>query len=300
MIIIQLAGGLGNQMFQYALYLQLKALGRDIKIDDETGFVCDKQRKPALQVYHVTYETPSKREMIRMLDSSPMLWHRIRRKLFGRHKKAYFEEDKLFHPKVLQMDDIYLEGYWQTHKYFEGVADKVRECYDVMSMVAGIRQVAGPEIRNRYDAYYSQIKSCESVSVHVRRGDYLLSENVALFGHICDDTYYRKAVFMMKEKHPDAVFFLFTNDREWAKTGDALGDGVDYVTIQLPEDENRDCLEFALMSSCSHNILANSSFSWWASYLNDNPQKEVYAPDKWLNGWDCRDFYREDMTKISR
>ena len=114
MVIIQLAGGLGNQMFQYALYLQLKDLGREVKIDDVSGFAEDPQRMPALAPFGVSYDRPSGEEMIRMLDSSMLFWHRVRRKLFGRHKKSYFEQGKLFIPDVLTWDDIYLEGYWQT------------------------------------------------------------------------------------------------------------------------------------------------------------------------------------------
>ena len=100
MVIIQLAGGLGNQMFQYALYLQLKELGREVKIDDVSGFAEDPQRLPALAPFGITYERPSEEELIKMLDSSMQPWSRVRRKLFGRLKKSYFEGSKL--PEVLK------------------------------------------------------------------------------------------------------------------------------------------------------------------------------------------------------
>lgn len=119
MIILQLAGGLGNQMFQYALYLQLKSLGREVRIDDVSGFLEDRQRDPALAPFGIDYERPSRREQRRLLDDSPLPWDRVRRKLFGRKKKSYFEEGKLFVPQVLTWDEIYLEGYWQTEKYFQ-------------------------------------------------------------------------------------------------------------------------------------------------------------------------------------
>ena len=114
MIIIQLAGGLGNQMFQYALYLQLKSLGKDVKIDDRTGFEHDMQRSPALAPFGITYETATAGEVERMLDASPRVRDKIRRKLCGRNKKSYFEADKRYKPEILSWDDIYLEGYWQT------------------------------------------------------------------------------------------------------------------------------------------------------------------------------------------
>ena len=94
MVIIQLAGGLGNQMFQYALYMQLKSVGKEVKIDDISGFAQDRQRDPALMPFGVTYERPGQKELRKMLDSSPHLYARVRRKLCGRKKKSYFEEDK--------------------------------------------------------------------------------------------------------------------------------------------------------------------------------------------------------------
>ncbi len=102
----------------------------------------------------------------------------------------------------------------------------------------------------------------------------------------------------IREKHPDCTFFLFTNDKGFAKTQIDAEFMRDMTLIELPA--GRDYEELAMMSRCRHNILSNSSFSWWASYLNQNPDKLVLAPDRWLNGWDCRDFYRDDMTVIER
>ena len=106
MIIIQLAGGLGNQMFQYALYLQLKNLGKTVKIDDVSGFLQDEQRKPALAPFGASYERASRKELEGMLDCSPLLQHKIRRKLCGRRKKAYFEADKRYKPGAIFSGDF--------------------------------------------------------------------------------------------------------------------------------------------------------------------------------------------------
>lgn len=300
MIIIQLAGGMGNQMFQYALYLQLKSLGKDVKIDDVSGFVQDRQRVPALAAFGIAYEKASHKEIEQMLDASPLLRHKIRRKLCGRNRKSYFEEDKLFKPEIFSWDDIYLEGYWQTEKYFESAAEQVREAYDIDRLLSYIRNSyrQKKQTGRALDEYLQQMESSESVSVHIRRGDYLTPENQALFGNICTGAYYRKAMAQMKEMHPACRFYLFTNDKEWADTIDNGEFAQDVTVVGLPEDDVRDYAEFALMSRCRHHILANSSFSWWASYLNRNPGKKVYVPDRWLNGWDCRDFYRADMQKI--
>ncbi len=325
MVIIQLAGGLGNQMFQYALYLQLKSLGKDVKIDDVSGFVEDRQRVLALAPFGATYERADKKELRRMLDSSPYLHARIRRKLCGRKKKSYFEEDKCYRPQILDWDDIYLEGYWQTEKYFHPVREQVRKIFDTDRLVSHIeRQTSGGRILREW---LEEIAAKEAVSVHIRRGDYLLPVNQKLFGDICTGSYYRVAMERMLEKYPACVFYLFTNDKDWAgkwavheqsggqqpacgKDGEwkaeipakAVSAGrIRVVDLGELSDSgmDRDYAEFALMSKCRHNILANSSFSWWASYLNNNPHKTVFAPDRWLNGWNCEDIYREDMQKIA-
>ena len=321
MVIVQLAGGLGNQMFQYALYLQLKALGREVKIDDVSGFAQDPQRIPALAPFGISYDRPSREEMVKMLDSSMMPWQRLRRKLFGRHKKSYFEGSKLFIPEVLTWDDIYLEGYWQTEKYFQPVEGQVRDVYDTDRLMAYLKRSgcwgAGGERRTRKMAqdYLDEINNTCSVSLHVRRGDYLTPENQKLYGGICTDAYYIEGIRQMRERFPGCRFFLFTNDRAWAvqqsaeavcqeaeaekPSGNAecLFSAADITWIDLPGGDN-DYAEFVLMSRCKHHILANSSFSWWASYLNKNPGKTVLAPQRWLNGTDDSDFYRADMCKI--
>ena len=114
----------------------------------------------------------------------------------------------------------------------------------------------------------------------------------------------------MKREHPDCRFYLFTNDKQWVREQIAAkakteGKNADTELVDIHNDvevvdleEQSDYAEFVLMSKCKHNILANSSFSWWASYLNRNGNKTVLAPDRWLNGWDCRDIYREDMKGI--
>ena len=343
MVIIQLAGGLGNQMFQYALYLQLKSLGKAVKIDDVSGFVEDRQREPALAPFGADYERVTRAELEEMLDSSPLLHAKIRRKLCGRKKKAYFEADKRYKPEIMEWDDIYLEGYWQTEKYFYGVSEEVKKVFDTDKLLqymegrslANDRKAvnAASRARTMY-GWLEQITMTESVSVHVRRGDYLLPENQELFGNICTEEYYYAAMEQMMKQHPGCVFYLFTNDKQWAegwiadfgkhfnfgrnreagkltnvgKTGKAAGKAEAYdesaqIEIvgldDIPDDGmDKDYAEFILMSRCRHNILANSSFSWWASYLNRNPHKTVLVPDRWLNGWNCEDFYRADMKKL--
>lgn len=318
MVIIQLAGGLGNQMFQYALYLQLKSLGRTVKIDDVAGFKQDAQRDPVLKYFGIEYERATEEELRQMLDSSMLPWARVRRKLFGRKKKSYFEADKRFHPEIMEWDDIYLEGYWQTEKYFAGVSQEVRAAYDtdrLLQFADAVGQDSGERRAGRQDIqilerkaltaeeWLAQIDAAESVSVHIRGGDYLLPENQKLFGGICTEAYYLNAMEQMNREHPECVFYIFTNDKQWIREKTERFVASDRIKIvELPETagtaEQRDYAEFALMSRCRHHILANSSYSWWASYLCRNPYKTVLVPDRWLNGWDCTDIYREDMQWV--
>lgn len=290
MIIIQLAGGLGNQMFQYALYLQLKSLGKDVKIDDVSGFEQDRQRVPALATFGISYEKASTKEIEKMLDASMLPWHRVRRKLCGRKRKSYFEEDKLFHPDVLTWDDIYLEGYWQTEKYFRSVTEQVRSAYNIdrlLSYVRDRKNAQNPTVPGTFvmslDAYLQEINSTESVSVHIRRGDYLDPANRAMFGGICTDIYYQTAIAFIKEKYPRAKFFLFSDDTEYVREK-YQGDEYEIVDWNHGTESFYDMM---LMSHCKHNICANSTFSFWGARLNRNEPKIMIRPSIHKNTQVC-------------
>ena len=294
MIIIQMAGGLGNQMFQYALYKQLTGMRKTVKMDDEAGFREDAQRNPALAAFGIAYERASRQEIEEMTDSSMAFTARVRRKLFGRQRRAYFEENKCFQPKIFDWDDIYLEGYWQSEKYFRDVGILLKKEFSLESVRRN--RDNGYGLSEEAERYLNRIEQGESVSIHVRRGDYLLPQNQDLFGNICTDMYYENAVKKMMESRPDCTFYLFTNDNQWA--AERLRERKDFPIVLVELPGNRDYETLMLMSRCRHNILANSSFSWWASYLNDNPDKQVIAPAEWMNGWDCSDIYRADMIRI--
>ncbi|MCM1174313.1 MAG: alpha-1,2-fucosyltransferase [Blautia sp.] len=294
MIIIQMAGGLGNQMFQYALYRQLISMGRTVKMDDEAGFREDAQRNPALAAFGIVYEKASRQEIIEMTDSSMAFSARVRRKLFGRKSRSYFEESKRFQSQIFDWDNVYLEGYWQSEKYFADVAELLKKEFSLESIRKN--RGAGYGLSPQAESCLRRIEREESVSIHVRRGDYLLPQNQELFGNICTERYYEKAVKTVMERYPGCTFYLFTNDREWAAEELKKHGGFPIVPVELPGGKDYETL--ALMSRCKHNILANSSFSWWASYLNDYPDRLVLAPEKWLNGWDCTDIYRTDMVRV--
>lgn len=283
MIIIQMSGGLGNQMFQYALYLKLKSLGKEVKFDSTSSYIRDNARPIQLAVFDIQYPEATKEELIEMTDSSMLLMDRIRRKLKGRKSKEYREEGFGYDPAVLTKDPAYLVGTFQSELYFADIKEQVRKAFRFDQGVMQQETLAMKEA----------IKDTISVSIHVRRGDYLNAEEV--YGEICTDAYYDAAIKYMLEKYPDATFYLFTNDLTWA---DFFVNARPFANIVVVKDntEYTGYLDMYLMKHCKHNIIANSSFSWWAAWLNSNQEKTVIAPARWLNGVEGRDIYTDGMV----
>ena len=287
MVILQLSGGLGNQMFEYALYLSLRAKGKHVKIDDVSDYRTPDRRPVQLSVFDADYERASEDEVIRYTDSSLSPLSRIRRKLTGRKSLLYRERDMEYDETVFERDPVYLTGFFQSEKYFADVKEEVRRRLTFSERVK-------EELLESYREILTRIEDGPSVSVHVRRGDYLHASHNGMYEGICTLDYYRKAMAKIREKEPEAVFFLFSNDMEWTKEHLA---GPDCVPVEGGSEE-KGYLDLYLMSLCRHNIIANSSFSWWGAWLNGNPEKQVIAPARWINGRECRDIYTEGMIRI--
>lgn len=282
LVVIQLSGGMGNQMFQYALYLHLKALGKNVKIDDKTEYEGrDNARPIRLDVFDAKYETPSETEMLCLTDSYLDVVSKIRRKLTGRKTAEYMEKSQLFDPEVLKKDRAYLVGCWQSEKYFADIKEEVRKAFT-------FKDIALSEKMREYE---KQMTETNSVSLHIRRGDYLEVSDV--YGGICTPQYYEKAMNQMEQWHSDCHFFVFTNDVAWVREHYKQKN----LTIVEGNDEDAGFIDMYLMTKCKHYILANSSFSWWGCYLNSSKEKKVIAPNQWFIGRDCRDIYTDEMIK---
>jgi hypothetical protein len=301
MIIIQMSGGLGNQMFQYALYMKLTAMGREVKFDDITEYRHDDARPIMLSVFGIDYPRATWDEIIALTDGSLKISQRVRRRLFGRKSLELREKDVNFDPNLLEYDPAYLTGYFQSWKYFADIAAEVRKAFTFPDRAA---MNLPADLDQRIGTHQYMIKHTESVSVHIRRGDYLSADEV--YGGICTEAYYSAAIAYMQKKHPDAAFFFFSNEIKWArkwlekrymKPGE---DELDPRYCLIEETtEHTGYLDMMLMSKCKHHILANSSFSWWAAYLNDSPEKIVIAPDRWQGNADNHDIYTEGMVRIT-
>lgn len=289
MIIIQLKGGLGNQMFQYALYRELLHRGKEVKIDDVTGFEHDKLRIPVLDRFGIEYEKATPEEVVAITDSKMDIFSRIRRKLTGRKTKEIVEVEGIFDPQILELDEAYLVGYWQSDKYFTSpeVIEHLQETFSKRPQEIMHDSVSWTTLQ--------QIECCESVSIHVRRTDYLDAEHIKIH-NLCSETYYKNAISMVRQKHPNAVFFIFTDDKEWCKEHFK---GHNFINVELQEGEFTDVADMLLMSRCKHHIMANSSFSWWSAWIGDTPEKMVIAPAKWINNRKMDDIYTERMTKVA-
>lgn len=294
MNIIRMTGGLGNQMFQYALYLRLKAQGKEVKLDDKTEYEGRNARPILLWVFGIEYPAASRDEINEITDGFMFFTHRVRRKLFGRRTLEYHERDCNFDEQVLKREPAYLTGYFQSERYFAEIEDQVRGAFRFSDRIwDGISE----ELRQKIREYQREIESRVCVSVHIRRGDYL--ENNEVYGGICTEAYYQKAIAVMREKYPEAVFYMFSNEPKWVEkwAAETLEDGTEFVVVE-GTTEDTGYLDLLLMSRCRHHIIANSSFSWWGAWLNPNKEKTVIAPARWINHRDMKDIYTKEMIKV--
>ena len=286
MVIVQLSGGLGNQMFEYALYLKLQSMGKEVFLDDVTCYGPG-QRTKQLDVFGLSYRAAGPRQLREMTDSFADPVSRIRRKLFGRKDLSYREASCDFDPLVFRKEPALLQGCFQSERYFEDIQDQVRNAYRFRNLV----------FNERVKGYREQIleKKGRAVAVHLRRGDYLDPKFFGLYQGICTDEWYEKAIYTMKKRVPDAAFFFFSNDPDWVKEHYS---GRDLVTVE-GGSEDAGYEDLYLMHLCSHQIIANSSFSWWGAWLNENKDKIVICPEQWFADGRQTDIICKDWIKIS-
>lgn len=295
MNIIRMTGGMGNQMFQYALYLKLCSLGRTVKFDDISEYDRPGVRPIMLWAFDIDYPRATREEINEITDGFMKFSDRVRRKLFGRRSKEYYEKSCNFDEQVLIREPAYLTGYFQSEKYFKDIDKQVRTAF---TFSENIWQGADDPLKGRMEEYLKRIQSTVSVAVHIRRGDYL--EKDAIYGGICTEEYYKKAIDFFEKKEPEAVFFLFSNDPKWVSKWiqDNYEDVSRFVVVK-GNMEDTGYLDMFLMSRCRHYIIANSSFSWWGAWLGCGEDKMVIAPSRWSKNQQYIDIYTEKMIKVT-
>ena len=309
MNIIRMSGGLGNQMFQYALYLKLRSQGKEVKFDDINEYRGENVRPIMLSVFRIEYPRATWDEIVALTDSSTEILKRIKRR-FTRRKAIEYYEKGHFDPQILTFDTIYLRGEFRSEKYFEDIAGEVRNTYQFQTL----EDMHLPDkLYTPTKKYFDAIENCESVSIHMYRSDSRAEEE--LYEGICTEKYYEGAARYIQEKYPEATFFVFSNEPKWVKgwlnqlIASQIKEGMSKEEIKRMErrfiliesnTEYTGYLDMLLMSHCKHNIISNSSFSWWASWLNENANKTIIAPDRWDNeNAEDDTIYMKGMTLIN-
>lgn len=284
MIIIRIGGGLGNQMFQYALYLKLISLHKDVRIDDLHIKKHGNQHNglELVDVFGCTYHEAELFDIYRLSDAQLTLWDRAKRKILKNRKRTHFiERNYEFHPELLEEDEIYLEGYWQSYLYFQDIRENILNEFR-------FKPFEDPENL----ALMQEIQGSNAISIHIRRGDYLDPANINMLGGICTKEYYEQAIQYIENKVDNPKWFLFTDDAAWCSQNFPQ---CKIVTCNLGKSSYRD---MQLMCLCKHNIIANSSFSWWAAWLNINDDKIVIAPKKWKNSGDIPNICPSEWIRL--
>jgi len=270
MIIVALRGGLGNQLFQYALGRKLAVKNNDTLKLDTTGLlkaneVGDIYRPFALDAFNIKATVASTEESARFKNPYGLLSKLMRRFRFKVLRQQYVG----WIPSILKKrGDIYLDGYWQSPKYFEDIRSTIVEDFTLKNGLSSVAQ-----------SIADQMKNSNSVSLHVRRGDYVSNKSVAASYGPCTPAYYEAAIATITEKVPNPTWFIFSDDTAWVKESLSFTGEVVYVSDQKLTDQE----EILLMASCKHNVIANSTFSWWGAWLNQNPEKIVIVPDPWFD-----------------
>lgn len=289
MKIVKIIGGLGNQMFQYALYLALKEKfpAETVKIDLScfngyplhNGFELNK-------IFHLDYESASFKDLLKLAYpySHYRCWQ-IGKYILPKRKSMYIEKSSFhFDPEVFShRGDCYYDGYWQAIQYYAPIRE------DIIKLFAPI------EYSDYTVSVLKSIDEINSVGIHVRRGDYL---KVKDFAGICDLEYYKNAIEYLKQHYRIDKFFIFSNDLQWCGSNIIpLLDKYDFELVSGNIGKNS-YMDMFLMSHCKYLIMANSSFSWWGAFLNQREDKEVLAPAKWTNTRETPDIYDKTWVRI--
>lgn len=253
--VLILSGGLGNQMFQYAMVLALRKRGVVVSMDTSMyGYLSMHNGYELERVFGIT-ETVTNRQGLHIY------WLR----LLNKYKPHWLciADTNLYDESVFKVNSNYLIGYWQDERYFKNVEKEIRHSFVFQNIDEKNLKLA------------VEMTSCNSVSIHIRRGDYA-SSNMTLLS----DGYYEKAVSYMKRKVQSPVYYIFSDDKNEAKR---IADqcGISYRLIDHNNGDNS-YKDMYLMSQCKHNIIANSSFSWWGAWLNSNVEKIIVAPMVWI------------------
>jgi hypothetical protein len=272
MVTVKLMGGLGNQMFQYAI-------GRSLAHDSGEKLILDTSfydRGPSsdttprhYELYHLNVHG----DVIRRGSISRnlmVIFEKVVKKFPLLCPKYTVEKKLTYDPSLMQKrNNIYLDGYWQCEKYFLHNADIIHRDFQVITPQSDENKMWAELILNT-----------TSVCLHVRRGDYVTNADANLMHGLRGPDYYNKAIEYISGKVDTPVFFVFSDDMEWAQDNISIPYEVHYMDQNGPKEDYED---IRLMMQCKHFIIANSSFSWWGAWLGVGEDKIVVCPKNWFN-----------------
>ena len=285
MRIVRYKGGLGNQMFQYAFMRSLDSGSH--KAGASLGFYKDFPMSRHFELDKVFYNVQLKEESRydEIFNTRYAIWkNKSEADRDQLNVGIWFEEreeEGKYQQDVYEQEDCVFVGYWQSYRYFETIKEKIR--YEFSFPEEAISAINS-----------ALCLDANSVVVHIRRGDYLQAED--MYGNICTNAYYLRAIAYMREKIENPTFFFVSDDIEWVAKQNLVKDGIYIKSDSFKKYE--DWYDMAIMSLAGHNIIANSSFSWWGAWLNQNQQKIVIAPKKWNNLGNYTDICPPDWIRI--
>ena len=277
MRLIKMTGGLGNQMFIYAMYLKMKTIFPDVRIDLSDmvhyqvhyGYEMNK-------VFHLPRtEFCINRSLKKIIEF--LLFKTILERKQGGSLVPY--------TRKYHWPWIYFKGFYQSEKYFAGIEKEVREAF-----VFDIRRASRRSLRAM-----QEIKADpHAVSIHVRRGDYLLEKHWKALGCICQSSYYLNALAELEKRVKHPHYYVFSEDLNWVRQNLPLTKA-EFIDWNKGEDSWQDMM---LMSHCRHHIICNSTFSWWGAWLNPRENKTVIMPERWFQHCDTPNIYPDGWIKV--
>jgi hypothetical protein len=279
MIISNIIGGLGNQMFQYSAAKVLsKRLDTELYLDISSynnyklheGFVLNKYFP------QINAKIASKKDILKIGGFGAYLNNPFIDSVLSRINKKSIDQKIVYEPHFHYWESFntigdfrYLKGYWQSYKYFIGYEDLIKKDFSFSS-----------EFEHKNLNIINLLSKNETTSVHIRIGDYKNNNSSNSFHGILDVEYYYNSIRRICERKGESLFLIFSDDINWCKENFKLDVPHLFIDKNLSNNVIND---FYLMKSCNNNIISNSSFSWWAAWLNDNKNKIVIGPQKWFN-----------------
>lgn len=302
MKVVNIIGGLGNQMFQYAFAVAMsnRYPKEVVKIDTQLYRFPIVKKYKGNNFYHNGFEikevfTNATLPIASFLDLTRVslyipnyFFNKIVRRVLKYRKSEYvqnYRQAYVFDPNIYTSNASYFDGYWMNPAYFDFCRDEILKAFSFSEFDTEDNRTLA-----------KMMASDNSVTIHIRRGDYVGAEN---FKDICTLSYYRNAINEVKLIIKNPNFFIFSNDQEWCMENlkDEFGESkVYFVSNNKGKESYRD---LQLMSLARCNILANSSFSWWGAYLNQRSNHIVFCPERWVNNLECKDLILCDWQKIN-